>query len=101
MAVINRPIGNENDCPKLEGKCAFCDQPSAAYWMGRELKPLEICRICALDKLPLLIADAVSTSPKKIDFDESHRALDRLTKQYWRGLALQLMRDKTPASADV
>ena len=46
MAVINRPIDNENNSPKLEGRCALCDQPSCAWWLGRELKPLEVCRNC-------------------------------------------------------
>jgi len=46
-------------------KCIICGSPAAAVWVGEET--VAVCKRCALEILPKLIADAVLNSLGDID----------------------------------
>jgi hypothetical protein len=54
---------------------------------------LEVCESCALEKLPLVIADAITLSPAS-DFERSREALKRIEGSFWRGLAHRFMAER-------
>jgi hypothetical protein len=93
MAIVERPINNENH-PPLTGKCGICGKNDAvAFWMPISCDCWEVCEECAKEKLPLLIADAVSTSLVKLPFEYAERALETVAKQFWYGLAIAQKRN--------
>jgi hypothetical protein len=84
MGVVNYPF-DKRQYPDVEGKCHICGGLTDAYWMGLETT-FEVCYVCAVEKLPLIIADAVSKGPP----DSAQHALDRVSGAFWRGLWIRL-----------
>jgi hypothetical protein len=65
-------------------KCHLCSAPADAYWHGHEV--FMVCKKCAIEVLPALIADAAyrtSMHPDGLD-----RLLDRVARGFWRASAL-------------
>lgn len=67
--------------------CYFCDAPAHAYW-HREFN-FCVCSECATNKLPLLIADAVTANNPKGTLDA---AMEAISKNFYRGAAIALQR---------
>jgi hypothetical protein len=91
MAVVSRPLSEEDSSLGVKGKCSFCGAESRSYWW-KGGGVFEVCESCALDKLPLLIADATGYRLK--DQQQAEAAFDRIGKAFWRGLAIHGMREK-------
>jgi hypothetical protein len=71
--------------------CALCgDEHWEAIWSGHTA--VLVCRRCALEILPALIADAVC-NPHVTD-QQVCAALERITSGYWRGVALAVLRGR-------
>lgn len=43
-----------------DGICTLCGERSTAFWVG-DVATIGVCEPCALDKLPRLIADALTS----------------------------------------
>ena len=87
-------MGSARKHAELEhGKCFACGERKAdAYWHGFEIE-MSICRACAIDVLPKLIADAVAyheidcleRTPSPNDLAD---ALRTIQAEFWRAVAL-------------
>ena len=65
------------------GKCSLCGETPVAYWVGK-VGTVEICRTCAQEELPGLLADALGSdehSRRQMGFDNT---LDRFLKNFWK-----------------
>lgn len=71
------------------GNRSMCGEPSTGFWFGRE--PIEICPDC-MEKLPLLFVDSLPS--RRLTSWGIEHALHMLTEQFWRGLALRLLRER-------
>jgi hypothetical protein len=91
MAIVKRPISQEDASLGVTGNCSICDRPSQAYWMAREVKIFEVCQSCAVNKLPLIAGDALANSLPKPDIRAAEAALGSISRAFWRGLALRLL----------
>jgi hypothetical protein len=91
MAIVKRPISQEDASLGVTGNCSICGRPSQAYWMGIGIKIFEVCHACALNKLPLLAGDALANSQPKPDAHAAEAALESIGGAFWRGLALRLL----------
>lgn len=67
--------------------CYFCDAPAHAYW-HREFN-FYVCSECAINRLPLLIADAMTANNPKGALDA---AMEAISKNFYRGAAIGLQR---------
>jgi hypothetical protein len=55
---VKNPDGSEEEQDLYpDSKCSICGAEPSAMWGGQE--PIFVCRNCALDVLPRLIADAL------------------------------------------
>lgn len=78
------------------GECYCCGGPPAAFG-GNGHPSVSVCPTCALEKLPLLIADAVAAGgPPAVSIDRFEVALPSIVGAYWRGVA----HARLPAKAD-
>ncbi len=84
--------------------CFNCGHPAAALWRGHT--PVAVCRPCALDTLPRLLADAlVGTHPRRPSLiAELGNGLETARANFWRAAACaqaaeaQRDRDAQPAA---
>jgi hypothetical protein len=100
--VVNDPQGPMGE----EGMtCFVCGGLPTATWMGRGVQFHSVCTECALEKLPLLIADAVAGgfgTRAQTSFFEM--PTEKILAAYWRGVAYAMerrakdARDASPAS---
>lgn len=67
--------------------CHFCKAPPHAYWHGEE--NFYVCGECALEKLPLLVSDAVTAHNPKANLDA---AMEVISRNFYRGAAMGLQR---------
>ena len=67
--------------------CSFCNQPATAAW--HESGTVAVCGECALEVLPILIADAATLHPRSRG-DQIKKIVDRVEKRLWRAFALRL-----------
>lgn len=78
------------DTPGAQG-CSVCGGANwAATWISEH--EIRVCRNCALDTLPKLIADAIwrpSLQPNEIE-----QAWTAARGEFWRAIALQALRGK-------
>jgi len=81
MGMITE-LADQFDLSHVES-CCLCGKKSTAYWRGE--KWIGICRWCAIDDLPKLMADAVVGGGAKIGADLHHAC-----GQFWRAAALSL-----------
>jgi hypothetical protein len=64
-----------------DGRCSFCGETNwSAVWMGHDL--VLVCRECARDVLPCLIADAFPYSQPA----DGDRVLTEVAARFWRAL---------------
>lgn len=68
--------------------CTLCNQPAKAAWHGNHV--IAVCRECAVEILPALIADAAAGSCFRPEHAE--RVIDRITYRFWRAMSLRLLR---------
>lgn len=88
MGVVKHPFHSE-DYPGVTDKCRICGQASSdSFWTGGGIT-FETCCSCALEKLPLMIADAIPENYLN-DREKLEAMLDRVTAAYWRGLAIRM-----------
>jgi hypothetical protein len=64
--------------------CSFCGEPHAsAWWRGHQT--ISVCRKCAVEDLPRLLADALAgehaDAPNVVG--SLHRALEQAEKNFW------------------
>jgi hypothetical protein len=68
-------------------RCTLCGEPATAFWYGHAT--VSVCRRCAVEKLPLLIADAVcderGDGPHAVT--RLTAALETVRRQFWKGVA--------------
>ena len=69
--------------------CDLCGQPATAAWGGN--RTIAICGACAVEALPVLIADAVEV-PRERPFDRLKRLLVDVECRFWRAVACRLLR---------
>jgi hypothetical protein len=70
--------------------CSFCGEASAAWWQG--LATITVCRPCAENVLPALLADAVVGERMHLDPGVITSTLTRAERVFWRATALALAR---------
>jgi hypothetical protein len=80
----------------FKGPCFMCAEPGDAFWQGSETVCVYVCRHCAEEKLPLLIADAVIGPRRIITAKDLEAVFDRIKGSFWRGIALATSRKLTP-----
>ena len=91
--VIKYPINKELH-PDVTGTCQICGTArSGGYWMAVGVG-YEVCGNCAVEKLPLLIADAIALGPSN-ETALAEQALEKVKAAFWRGMAIRLSRPKT------
>ena len=78
--------------------CHFCEAPAHAYWHF-ELLNFYVCSECALEKLPLLMSDAVTAHNPNANLDT---AMEVISRNFYRGAAigLQLANDSLRKAAN-
>ena len=78
-------------------KCNFCGEEPTAYWFSGS-GGLEICSHCAVDKLPLVIADAIAGNHRANALNSAifESAIEKIVSAYWRGAAIALSRRTHP-----
>ena len=83
----------ENDIEMLERRCFFCWKTGVigGSWRGYSGEVIA-CPECAVEKLPLLIADSVSLY-------DPFSSLSRICGTFWRGVACRYMRGAEGPSA--
>jgi len=64
MATVKEFCRHAGLCPE-DVRCSVCGEPGAAIWVGEE--DIVVCRRCAFEVLPKLMADAVLNSPVALD----------------------------------
>ncbi len=67
--------------------CHFCQAPAHAYWHNED--NFYVCSECAIDRLPLLIADAVTANNPTGTLDA---AMEAISRNFYRGAAIGLQR---------
>ncbi len=78
--------------PKLKGKCHMCGCESAsANWIGFGIT-FEVCRRCAAEKLPEIIADTITLYPNVEEMAED--VLAKVKEAFWRGLCKRLSAER-------
>ena len=91
--TIVRNGKTEGTDPLDAGRCSGCGVQLGAgsFWRGH--RDVVFCTTCALteDILPVLLADAVLA----LDPQRAQAALDHFMAQYWRAIALGLLRGKS------
>ena len=79
---------------RLDGHdCTLCGQRASAVWSDDGA--VYVCHQCAVDRLPALIADAISLDSA----DPRGRAVSvwrQVEATYWRALALRLLTEGQP-----
>ena len=93
MAMIQ---DTPEDFQPTDQRCLCCGTQGVAFWTG--FGTVVVCANCAVDKLPLLIADAVIAGDQPTDVDA---ALNTVTESLTRGIRIALDRrskgfDTTP-----
>lgn len=73
----------------FSGKCFSCGEHAHAFWMADPT--VYVCGSCAIEKLPLLIADAVVASRPIFAERVIEPIVERINGAFWRGLALRLI----------
>jgi hypothetical protein len=69
-------------------RCTVCGARKwSAYWVGAETE-IAVCRSCAVETLPALIADALADERPTIHVLLQH--VERIRLRFWRALALAL-----------
>lgn len=68
--------------------CGVCGGDWSGLWVG--VSDLHICPQCAVEILPRLIADAVWYP--RLALPEAERALEHVSKEFWRAIAIQALR---------
>jgi hypothetical protein len=71
--------------------CMLCGQPAAAAYGGDHT--IAVCGECALEALPVLIADAVEI-PSERPWGRLNRALDTVERRFWRAISCRLLRER-------
>ena len=73
--------------------CLVCGGSPTAYWEGYG-GVLAVCRNCAVEKLPLLIADAIAGNYRAstLTAQRFEPAIPAITGAFWRGAAFALSR---------
>lgn len=76
----------------FRGTCGFCAKnPTDAVWEGANR--IEACADCAVNVLPLIIADAISIPKGAHVPDVGKQAETAMGKTFWRGIATRLSWD--------
>lgn len=70
-------------------KCTICGEAATATWGGRWA--LAVCPRCAVEVLPLLIADAIAL-PRKKPHDAAALVWAQVTEVFWRGIKARQIR---------
>lgn len=74
----------------MELECLFCDEAVDAAFDSA----LVVCRDCAVQRLPIIIAKVVlNDSPRSFKTASLLSAWTTAEKQYWQGAALALLMD--------
>ncbi len=84
MGRQNHPLTKADQAHGATGKCFCCQGRSDAFWFG-ELY-VEICRVCATEVLPALIADAILPEGS-LDTLIAERELPKIEKTFWKAVA--------------
>jgi hypothetical protein len=85
---IERVLTRDMFSPDVE-VCSFCgESESAAWWMGHQ--QVSVCRRCALEVLPCLMADALVGERGDLPHAlvSLHRDLETVLKGFWRAVAI-------------
>jgi hypothetical protein len=80
---------SDTECPYSGMACSICGKMSSAVWSGETT--IFVCSECAVNILPALIADAVSTSHMK-DIGGLSSTLARIEAVYWRAASNNMAR---------
>jgi hypothetical protein len=89
---VERELTRDSFGPDVE-VCSFCGEPNAAgWWMGRQY--VSVCRRCALEVLPCLMADALvgERGDVPLALGSLHRDLETVLKTFWRAAAIAIHR---------
>jgi hypothetical protein len=71
--------------------CCLCQQPAAGFWFCGVV--VAVCQRCAVEKLPLLIADCVVGEVADADtFARLLAGLEAVQRAYWRGAGIAVER---------
>jgi hypothetical protein len=73
--------------------CSFCGQPyAAAWWLGHQ--PISVCRKCAIENLPRLLADAVAgeNADGPNVASNLHRAWEQAETRFWMAASCAISR---------
>ena len=68
--------------------CLLCGFDPSAYWWGWGSQRLYICRKCAVEALPALIADA-TLGHLAASVEDGKRIVLEIEKNFWRAVALR------------
>jgi hypothetical protein len=83
--------------PEESTACSFCDERNpapAAFWMMASGE-LVVCRHCALNVLPAIIADAVVQDQSHgYTLSQVNDALQEIELRFWRACFLSVLRSK-------
>lgn len=63
--------------------CSFCDNVPQGHW-GLSVF---VCRDCAVEVLPALIADATTISENQNGYGNARRTLSEVGERFWRAVA--------------
>lgn len=82
---------------EVEGRevetCSVCGEPyAAAYWRGRQM--ISVCRDCALNILPALIADALvgEFGDNMAVITNLYHAVEVMAGRFWKAAAVAIHR---------
>ncbi len=65
-----------------DAKCDICGHNATAMWSGKE--SIFICRRCAVDVLPRLIADAILSDVQVRDYSRLLQAVEKAKSAFWQ-----------------
>lgn len=89
MALVNE---------EFNGKCCMCGEKAVAFWMCEST--IFVCGICAIEKLPLLIGDAIAATPFAHPKTQLTNLIRMTVGNIWRAIALQAMSERRVRKAD-
>jgi hypothetical protein len=76
---------------EFKDPCCMCGNSADAFWMANP--SIYVCASCAVDKLPLLIGDAVVGSNRGAGLSRFVEVLaQRIMLGFWRSVAIQAIK---------